>query len=122
MQRIKPRGMPRLENRGLVIWSNGIRHHAPLCLPPPRHPHCHRHRHAALLAVQLPTCDTAASPSHLQAQHGFARNMAWQVAEEGPASCRLVLESDESTLAQWPHPFRLEMAVSRLGGGWVGSW
>ncbi len=51
-----------------------------------------------------------------QAQHGFARNMAWQVAEEGPASCRLVLESSEATLAQWPHPFWLEMAVSGGGG------
>lgn len=47
----------------------------------------------------------------LQTQHGFARNMAWQVAEEGPASCRLVLESSEATLAQWPQPFRLEMSV-----------
>lgn len=53
----------------------------------------------------------------LQTQHGFARNMAWQVAEEGPASCRLVLESSEATLAQWPQPFRLEMSVSLHAGG-----
>ena len=58
----------------------------------------------------------------LKAQHGFARNVRWEVAAvaAGGAACTLACESSAATLAEWPHPFRLEMEVSArrpAGGG-----
>ena len=53
----------------------------------------------------------APTPPPKQAQHGFARNRVWEVAEAGEDSCTLTLAADEFTLALWPHDFRLEMRV-----------
>jgi glucose-6-phosphate 1-epimerase len=44
-------------------------------------------------------------------KHGFVRNMAWQVVNFEPGTATLRLTSDESTLAQWPHPFSLDLVV-----------
>ncbi|KAL4419670.1 hypothetical protein ABPG77_000567 [Micractinium sp. CCAP 211/92] len=54
----------------------------------------------------------------LQAQHGFARNREWQLAAgSSSSSATLVLESDEETLALWPHAFRAELTTSLLPSG-----
>lgn len=54
----------------------------------------------------------------LQAQHGFARNREWQLAAgSSSSSATLVLQSDEQTLALWPHAFRAELTVSLLPSG-----
>lgn len=48
--------------------------------------------------------------------HGFARNQLWEVLERGEANgglfIRLGLSDSPATRALWPHPFRLELAVS----------
>lgn len=50
-------------------------------------------------------------------QHGFARNLAWTVAEQGPGSLRLALGDDAGTRAAWPHAFRIEHSVRLLPQG-----
>jgi glucose-6-phosphate 1-epimerase len=49
--------------------------------------------------------------------HGLARFRAWKLAEaaqlaDGRTRVVLVLVDDEATRALWPHPFRLELAVT----------
>ncbi|MBU6389217.1 hypothetical protein KGQ71_01740 [Patescibacteria group bacterium] len=44
-------------------------------------------------------------------QHGFARDMAWQVIEKGEATVRLRLESDNQTLAMFPFAFALTLSL-----------
>ncbi|KAL4424057.1 hypothetical protein ABPG75_001358 [Micractinium tetrahymenae] len=53
----------------------------------------------------------------LQAQHGFARNREWQLASSSSSSATFALESDEQTLALWPHAFRAELTVSLQPSG-----
>lgn len=52
-------------------------------------------------------------------QHGFARNLPWRFegveTSEGRATASFVLEGTEATLAAWPHPFRMTLAVG-VGG------
>ena len=60
----------------------------------------------------------------LATQHGFARNLPWEVLDAGRAdasSCTLELRSSEATLALWPHPFCLTMKVCRWVGVAAGS-
>jgi galactose mutarotase-like enzyme len=51
-------------------------------------------------------------------QHGFARNCAWTVVSAEDAAATLALQSDASTLAQYPWPFearlRFELGESSL--------
>lgn len=50
-------------------------------------------------------------------QHGFARTMAWQLAElRGEKGVRLALEDDEASRAHYPFAFRLELEY-RLAAG-----
>ncbi|HEX8464665.1 MAG TPA: D-hexose-6-phosphate mutarotase [Abditibacterium sp.] len=44
--------------------------------------------------------------------HGFARTMAWQVADQRPFSVELDLESSEATRALWPHDFEAKYRVT----------
>jgi len=51
-------------------------------------------------------------------QHGFARNLPWQVAEqstEGSASVTLVLESNEETRSHYPFDFQLRFTYTLEG-------
>jgi galactose mutarotase-like enzyme len=51
-----------------------------------------------------------AGQSYTLKQHGFARNLPWQVVDqdtEGQAALTLMLESDEQTLALYPFEFTL---------------
>ncbi|MDY7014449.1 MAG: aldose epimerase [Cyanobacteriota bacterium] len=51
-------------------------------------------------------------------QHGFARDLPWEVAEritEGCAGITLVLKSNEKTRAVYPFDFRLEMTYQLKG-------
>lgn len=43
-------------------------------------------------------------------QHGFARDMDFTLVEEKPTELRYRLQSDDSTLQKYPHPFILEIA------------
>ena len=47
-------------------------------------------------------------------KHGFMRNLAWTLAEEGEAGLALQLSDDAQTRAIWPHAFcaRLEVALA----------
>ena len=66
--------------------------------------------------VLFPICgnlpnDTLPLPQgHFQLpQHGFARTMAWALAELDDTGVRLVLEDDAASRAQFPFRFRLEL-------------
>jgi galactose mutarotase-like enzyme len=51
-------------------------------------------------------------------QHGFARNLAWELVDtgtEGVAECTLVLASGEATRARWPWRFVLLHHISLVG-------
>jgi galactose mutarotase-like enzyme len=50
-------------------------------------------------------------------QHGFARNKAWSVLEQGPALVRLGLADDAQTRVVYPHALRLEQTVGLLPRG-----
>ena len=62
------------------------------------------------IPVCWPWFANAGTPSH-----GLARTRVWAVQQHDADSVRLTLQHDESTLALWPHPFRLELDV-RLAG------
>jgi D-hexose-6-phosphate mutarotase len=52
--------------------------------------------------------------------HGFARTVPWQLVEtgvepDGATRLTLRLVNSEKTLAQWPHPCRLDLTI-RVGG------
>ncbi|MCB9674883.1 MAG: D-hexose-6-phosphate mutarotase [Alphaproteobacteria bacterium] len=46
--------------------------------------------------------------------HGFARTRLWTPLDAPEGCVRMELREDDGTLAQWPHPFRLELTV-RVG-------
>jgi galactose mutarotase-like enzyme len=48
-------------------------------------------------------------------QHGFARNLAWQVVDSQPAAATLRLESNPETRAQFPWDFRFDMGFTLRG-------
>ncbi len=48
-------------------------------------------------------------------QHGFARNQAWRVSEQGAANAILSLESSAETRAQFPWDFAFDMAFTVKG-------
>jgi len=50
-------------------------------------------------------------------QHGFARNKPWTVAACDAGAMRLALEDDAQTRAAYPHPFRIEQALTLLPRG-----
>lgn len=45
-------------------------------------------------------------------QHGFARDMAWDVIQQTPDSLTLTLKSNATTLSQYPFPFDLELTYT----------
>jgi D-hexose-6-phosphate mutarotase len=45
-------------------------------------------------------------------QHGFARNLPWELVDLGPDRAEFALCDDDSTRSMWPHAFRLESTVS----------
>ena len=47
--------------------------------------------------------------------HGFARNLAWELAKSAPDYAILRLRESENELSIWPHKFELEYTV-RIGG------
>ncbi|MCP9849535.1 galactose mutarotase [Cyanobium sp. Morenito 9A2] len=62
------------------------------------------------IPVLFPIC--GGLPDHPLPQHGFARDRPWSLAllEDGEG-VRLELREDPSTLALFPHPFRLSLEV-----------
>jgi galactose mutarotase-like enzyme len=45
-------------------------------------------------------------------QHGFARNLPWEVVKHGESAVELALEDDATTRAQYPFSFRAELVIS----------
>lgn len=58
----------------------------------------------------LPHCFPQFGPGVIQ-QHGFARNLEWDVVETTPSSISLKLSDNEQTMAMWPHPFECNYKV-----------
>src|SRR5699024_2244327 len=48
-------------------------------------------------------------------QHGFARDMEWELTEADEASATLVLDANEATLARFPFPFKLKVRYELEG-------
>jgi galactose mutarotase-like enzyme len=71
-------------------------------------------RHAPVLfpIVGQLAADTLrhAGQSYPMGRHGFARERHFTWAERTPTACRLVLTDDDRTRAQYPFPFRFEVA------------
>lgn len=44
-------------------------------------------------------------------KHGFARNLPWQVAQQGDGVLEMVLQSSEATRAWWPESFEARLSV-----------
>lgn len=62
----------------------------------------------------LPHCFPQFGPGEIQ-QHGFARNLEWDVAESSDSSATLKLSNNEKTMAMWPHPFECTYKVGTRG-------
>ena len=82
------------------------------------------------IPVLFPICGPQAEHPDLPTmkQHGFARNLPWQVREQSPSRAVLVLSDSTETRALYPHPFqytltyiaqerglRIEQQVTNLG-------
>jgi len=56
-------------------------------------------------------------PDEVMPQHGFARTSLWELnsseVSDSPGSCQIVLtlKDSDTTMAVWPHPFKLEYTV-----------
>ena len=59
----------------------------------------------------VPVCFPQFSDFGPLAQHGFARNSAFEVLEATGDSVSLVLRSSEESRKLWPHDFELVIAV-----------
>lgn len=58
----------------------------------------------------LPHCFPQFGPGVIQ-QHGFARNLEWDVVESSASSASLKLSNNDETMAMWPHPFECTYKV-----------
>ena len=62
------------------------------------------------IPVLFPICGNLPEGSYTLPQHGFARDLPWQLEElRDGAGLRLVLESNSQTLAAFPFSFRLSL-------------
>jgi len=59
----------------------------------------------------IPHCFPQFGPGKIQ-QHGFARNVDWDVLEQSDTSVVLGLKESEYTLSMWPHPFDVKYTVT----------
>jgi len=59
----------------------------------------------------IPHCFPQFGPGAIQ-QHGFARNLDWEVLEQNDESVVFGLKESDYTLAMWPHAFEAKYAVS----------
>jgi galactose mutarotase-like enzyme len=55
---------------------------------------------------------TAGGQRYPLGQHGFARDLVFDVIEQGPGACRLLLTDGPATWEAYPFPFRLEVAYT----------
>jgi len=59
----------------------------------------------------IPHCFPQFGPGAIQ-QHGFARNLDWEVAEQSAESVVFRLTENEYTLAMWPYAFEAKYTVT----------
>lgn len=59
----------------------------------------------------LPHCFPQFGPGVIQ-QHGFGRNLEWEVVGSTDDSVSLKLSDNEETMAMWPHPFECVYKVT----------
>ncbi|CAM9346589.1 unnamed protein product [Ectocarpus sp. 13 AM-2016] len=62
----------------------------------------------------LPHCFPQFGPGVIQ-QHGFGRNLEWEVVGSTDDSVSLKLSDNEETMAMWPHPFECVYKVALDG-------
>eukprot|EP00752_Nemacystus_decipiens_P005186 g4706.t1 len=62
----------------------------------------------------LPHCFPQFGPGAIQ-QHGFGRNLEWEVVGSTDDSVSLKLSDNEETMAMWPHPFECLYKVALDG-------
>jgi glucose-6-phosphate 1-epimerase len=79
-----------LSPRAVMDGTAAIRGGVPLCFP--------QFNMRVIDGVKLP-------------KHGFARNMAWALVEQGSEHARFELTSSEATRAMWPHEFAAGLVV-----------
>ena len=60
----------------------------------------------------LPHCFPQFGPGEIQ-QHGFGRNLEWDVVDTTDASVSMKLVNNDETMAMWPHPFECMYKVGR---------
>merc|ERR1711871_917894 len=59
----------------------------------------------------IPHCFPQFGPGAIQ-QHGFARNMDWEVVEQSESQLVFRLTENDYTLAMWPYPFEAKYTVA----------
>jgi glucose-6-phosphate 1-epimerase len=62
----------------------------------------------------VPICWPWFGPKEGASQHGFARNMLWSAKHNSPVenhNFQYLFESNDATLALWPHPFKLLLDI-----------
>merc|ERR1719213_1173798 len=59
----------------------------------------------------VPFCFPQFGPGAMQ-QHGFARNLDWEVVEQTNEMVAFRLTESDYTLAMWPYPFEAKYTVS----------
>ncbi|CAM9113343.1 unnamed protein product, partial [Pylaiella littoralis] len=62
----------------------------------------------------LPHCFPQFGPGEIQ-QHGFGRNLEWEVVGSTDDSVSLKLSDNEETMAMWPHPFECMYKITLDG-------
>jgi len=59
----------------------------------------------------IPFCWPQFGPGAIQ-QHGFARNLDWEVAEQTDSMVVMELSENDYTMEMWPHEFKLRYTVT----------
>jgi len=59
----------------------------------------------------IPHCFPQFGPGAIQ-QHGFARNLDWEVVESSDTKVVMELTESDYTMEMWPHPFKAQYTVT----------
>lgn len=78
---------------------------------------CHRDG-SKPISGGIPHCFPQFGPGAIQ-QHGFARNLDWEVAEQSESSVVFRLTENDYTLEMWPYAFEAKVPLGEAAtGGW----
>jgi galactose mutarotase-like enzyme len=68
------------------------------------------------IPVLFPLCGPQLEPAVMK-QHGFARNLPWEVVEHTTESVKLLLKDTQDTRTVYPYSFRYELTYTALPDG-----